>query len=278
MMANITASSASTRSSVRNKQQWYRPTVSPEHGVYVVLGVSFLIGATAAQQWTWSTTLALICAYCGFQAEHPLVLQIRQRGNWKPRYLMWLGSYGGSAIAIALYLFWQHQDNWPLLLIYGAAMVAILVDSVAVWWHQHKAVWNELITFAAVCLSAPLAYGATTGKLSWPVMGLWMLNTLFFSSAIFTVKLRKSRTASIVPGLIFHVIATGIIALLWQVQWLSPITVAAFGVVLLKFGLILWQKDWYCRAKIQRVAQLETASSLVFLAIAALSLLPAHLN
>ncbi len=30
-----------------NTQMWYRPTFSPEHSVYVVLLVSFLIGAAA---------------------------------------------------------------------------------------------------------------------------------------------------------------------------------------------------------------------------------------
>ncbi len=34
-------------------QKWYRPTISPEHGVYVMLVVSFLTGVAAAQQWTW---------------------------------------------------------------------------------------------------------------------------------------------------------------------------------------------------------------------------------
>jgi hypothetical protein len=51
----------------------------------------------------------------------------------------------------------------------------------------------------------------------------------------------------------------------------------AFSVVLLKFALILWQKDWYCTSKIQLVAMLETISAFVFLAIVALSILPAHL-
>jgi len=66
-------------SSQSKSQAWYRPTLSPEHGVYVVLLVSFLTGAAAAQNWTLATTLALVCAFCGFQAEHPLVLQIKQR-------------------------------------------------------------------------------------------------------------------------------------------------------------------------------------------------------
>lgn len=256
---------------------WYVPTVSPEHGAYVMLAVSFLTGAAAAQQWTWATTLALICAFCGFQAEHPLVLQIKQRRSWKPIFLLWSGVYGGIAIAIAVWLFWRSQD-WPLLMIYGAALAATLVDGALVWQRQQKSILNELVTFAAVCLSAPLAYVATTGMLTWPVVGLWILNTLFFSSAIFTVKLRKLRTGSVVPGLIFHALATGLVGLLWYIHWLLPVTAAAFGVAVLKFGLIMWEKDGYCQTKIQYVALLETSASLLFLAISSLSLLPPYLK
>ena len=256
---------------------WYRPTVSPEHGVYVMLVMSFLTGAAAAQQWTGATTLALICAFFGFQAEHPLVLQIKQRKSWKPRFLIWLGIYGGVAGAIALWLGWQSQHLLPLLLIYGGVIAALIVDMVSVWHRQQKSVLNELVTFAAICLSAPLAYIATVGTLSTGAIALWLLNALFFSSAIFTVKLRKTKTASIIPGLIFHTVATAIVLALWFVGWLSPITASAFGVVLLKFMLILGRKHWYCTTQIQQVALLETSSSFLFLAIAALSLLPAHL-
>ena len=273
-----TTSTNAAKPAGRKQKQWYHPTVSPEHGAYVVLLLSFLTGAAAAQQWTWATTLALVCAYCGFQAEHPLGLQIKQRRSWKPRFLVWTGVYGGIAGVLALWLFWQHLENWSLLAIYGAAVVATLVDGVSVWQRQQRAIWNELITFAAVCLSAPLAYTATVGMVTGPVIGLWVLNTLFFSSAIFTVKLRKIKTSSLGPGGVFHAVATGIVALLWQVHWLSPITAAAFGVVLVKFGVIVWQKDWYCHTKIQHVAQVETGSSLLFFAIAALSLLPPYLN
>jgi hypothetical protein len=46
---------------------------------------------------------------------------------------------------------------------------------------------------------------------------------------------------------------------------------------LVKFAIILWQRDWYCTTKIQRVALLETSTALLFLVITALSLLPTHL-
>jgi putative flippase GtrA len=259
-------------------QAWYRPTLSPEHGVYVVLLVSFLTGAAAAQNWTWITTLALICAFCGFQAEHPLVLQIKQRRSLKPRFLVWGGLYSGVAIVIALYLYWL-QGNLlsPLLWIYLGAIAAFLFDAISVFHREQKSVLNELITFFAVCLSAPLAYVVTTGSLSTSVLGLWLLNTLFFSSAIFTVKFRKDKTHPLLPSLVYHAIATLLVAGLWFFGWLSPVTAIAFGTVVLKFMLILWQRHWYCTTNIQYIAMLETTTSLLFLVITAVSLLPAHL-
>ena len=119
-------------------QQWCRPTVSPEHGVYVMLMVSFLTGAAAAHQWTWATTLALICGFCGFQAEYPLVWQIKQRKSWKPRLLLWASLYGGVAGAIAFWLVWHNSDIFSLLLIYSTAIAALIFDVISVWHRQQK--------------------------------------------------------------------------------------------------------------------------------------------
>ncbi|CAN1211139.1 YwiC-like protein [Tumidithrix helvetica PCC 7403] len=253
---------------------WYRPTFSPEHGVYVVLLVSFLTGAAAAQQWTLTTTLALICGFAGFQAEHPLVLQIKQRRSWKPRFLTWGGVYTGISLSLAGYLYLQT----PLLLwLYLGAIAALSIDAIAVFYRKQKSVFNEILTFTAVCLAAPFAYAATNGTLTISVFGLWLLNALFFSSAIFTVKLRKPKTASLIPGMIYHAIASLTILGLWLSGWLAAIPALAFGVVLLKFGLILGRLEWYQTTRIQNVAILETCSAAIFLAIVAISLLPAHL-
>ncbi|MGK7915121.1 MAG: YwiC-like family protein [Prochloraceae cyanobacterium] len=265
-----------TTSPTPKSQQWYRPTFSPEHGVYVILTVSFLTGAAAAQPWTWATTLALICGFCAFQAEHPLVWQIKQRKSCQPRLLLWTSLYGSIAGVLALWLVWHNSERFPLLLIYGAALSALIFDVVSVWHRQQKSRLNELLTFAAVCLLAPLAYAVTLDTMSTVAVALWVLNTLFFSSAIFTVKLRKTQTASIVPGIIFHGIASVIVLTLGLTGWLTPFTASAFGVALVKFIFILWQKNWYCTTKIQSVALLETFSSLTFLAVVSFSMLPLH--
>ncbi|MEO1209764.1 MAG: hypothetical protein AAFX78_09495 [Cyanobacteria bacterium J06638_20] len=93
-------------------------------------------------------------------------------------------------------------------------------------------------------LECTLTLLATTGSLTETAIALWALNTVFFSSAIFTVKLRKIRTASIQSGLLFHAIAAALILMLWQIHCLALPTAASFGVAVFKFGLILLWKDW----------------------------------
>lgn len=273
----------SGRSQSNQLPAWSRPTLSPEHGVYVVLLMAFLTGAAAAQQWTWETTLALICAYCGFQAEHPLVLQIRQRQSWKPRFLVWGGLYGGIALAIALYLYWQTGTLLsPLLGIYMGAIVALVIDGISVFYRQQKAVWNEFITFAAVCLATPFAVVVTTNHITLTAIGLWLLNTLFFSSTIFTVKLRKQKSEqSLAPAIqrivVYHLVATALVVGLYGGGIVSLWTALPFSFVLAKVSFILWQRQWYCTTQIQAVAMLETLSALAFGILTALSVLPAHL-
>jgi hypothetical protein len=270
----INTSSNTQTTAKPNLQVWYRPMFSPEHGVYVVLLVSFLIGTAATQTWTLSTTLALICAFCGFQAEHPLVMQIKQRRTLKPRFLFWGGLYAviSGGIAIWLYL------SYPVVLwIYAGALTALITDAFSVLQREQKSVWNELITFAAVCLSTPFAYAATTGMISSSVVGLWILNTLFFSSAIFTVKLRKSKTSSVIPGAIYHAVATLILVFIYWLGWLSPAAVLAFGLALIKFGMIAINQEWYRTAKIQFAAILESTTAFAFLTIVSLSVLPERL-
>jgi YwiC-like protein len=254
---------------------WYRPTFSPEHGAYVVLFGAFLTGVALAQHWTLTTTLALICAFAGFQSEHPLALQIKQRRSWKPQFLLWGGIYGGISLSIAVYLYLQ----MPMLLwIYLGAIAAFMIDAIAVFYRQQRSMINEILTFSAICLTTPFAYAVTSnGKFDISVLGLWLLNTLFFSSAIFTVKLRKPKTSSLVPSLIYHAIASCLITGLWLCGWLNVISALAFGVVLFKFGLIIGLREWYQKTQIRNVAILETFSALIFTAIVSISLLPSHL-
>lgn len=255
-------------------QSWMRPTFSPEHGVLLVLFGSFLTGAALAQQWTFTTTIALACAFFALQAEHPYIVQVKLRKNFKPRYCLWCTIYGSIALSLAIFLWLQASS---LLWLYGLAIVGLIVDTIAVTKGKHKSRVNEIISFGAICLSAPLAYAATTGNLSTEAMAIWLLNTLFFSSAVYTIKLRRKKTAAFKPGIIYHGVASLLVFALYYFNYLSLATTLSFTVVLLKFLTICRFKNWYRQTRFHAIAIFETRFALVYIAIASISLLPAHL-
>lgn len=254
---------------------WCRPTFSPEHGVLLVWFGSFLTGAALAQQWHTATNLALICSFFALQWEHPYVVQIKLRKSWKPRYVVWGSIYGGIALSIAIFLALQSPILWW---VYGLAIIGLIGDGIAVIYKSHKSITNEIIIFATITLSAPFAYAATTGYLSWEAIGLWILNALFFSSAIYTIKLRRKKTRSLKPGIIYHGVAALIVLGLYGLHGLSLVTALSFTVALLKLGVIICRQQWYCKTKFPFVAIFETRFALLYIAIACISVLPAHLN
>ena len=252
----------------------YLPTFSPEHGVLLVLAGALLTGASLAQAWTWETTLACLAAFLGLQAEHPLTVQIKQRRSLKPRYLLWAGLYGGSAMAIALFLSYRHPH---LLWICAGAAVAMGINILAVLNRRQKTIDTEILMFVAICMSTLFAYGVTAGDLTTQAIGLWMLNSLFFASAVFTIKLRKVKTSSLTGSLVYHSVAIAIAATLYLLGWLSLFTALTLAVALLKLVVIVVLRDWYCNCRFEYIARFETYFALTYTALACLTVLPEYL-
>jgi hypothetical protein len=257
-----------------SRKPWYRPTFSPEHGVLLVLMGALLTGASLAQTWTWQTSLACVATFLALQAEHPLTVQIKQRRSLKLHYLLWSGLYGSSALALALWLTSQHPS---LIWVCAGGAIAMGINVLAVFYRRQKVISTEILMFAAICLSTLFAYGTTADGLSVQAVGLWLLNTLFFSSAIFTIKLRKAKTSSLKGGLIYHGVAISIIALLYGLGWLKLLTALTFAVALLKLAVIIGLRDWYCNCRFEYIARFETYFALSYTALTCLTLLPARL-
>ncbi|VEP15396.1 conserved membrane hypothetical protein [Hyella patelloides LEGE 07179] len=263
-----------TQSKRKKPPIWIHPTFAPEHGVLLVLFGAFLTGAALAQQWTYSTTTALICAFFALQVEHPLVVQIKLRKNFKPRYVLWGGIYGGITFLLAIWLWLQSS---VLLWLYALAIIGLIADAISVIKGKHKSITNEIIVFATICLAAPLAYGATTGSLSLQAMAIWILNTLFFSSAIYTIKLRRKKTAAFKPGVIYHCCAVAIVTCLYTFNCLFWVTALSFAIALIKLGVVFTFQKWYRQARFHSIVIFETRFALLYIAIASISVLPTHL-
>jgi len=257
-----------------HKKKWYRPTFSPEHGVLLVLLGAVLTGASVAQAWTVDTSWACLAAFLGLQAEHPLIVQVKQRRRWRPRYLVWTGVYGGLALLVSLWLSFRHP---VLIWVLVAGVIALGLDVLAIFQHKHKAVANEIMMFSAICLSTLLIYGATADTMTTRALGMWILNSLFFSSAVFSVKLRKKKTSSLRPGIFYHGIAIALVLALYMMGWLSIFTALVFSIALLKLAVIICWKNWYLNCRFEHVARFETYFALTYTCLAALTVLPPKL-
>lgn len=233
-----------------------------------------LTGAALAQTWSGDTSWACLAAFLGLQAEHPVIVQIKQRRRWRPRYLVWAGVYGGAALAIALYLSFQHPVLWWIL---GAGVIALGLDVLAVLQRNHKAVANEIVMFTAICLSTLFVYGATTGDMTVQALGMWLLNSLFFSSAVFSVKLRKRKTSDLRPSVLYNGVAIALVTALYAIGWLSLFTALVFSIALLKLAVITCWQDWYCSCRFEHIARFETYFALSYTFLAALTVLPPKL-
>ena len=253
---------------------WYQPTFSPEHGVIIILLGAVLTGASLAQAWTWQTSLACLSAFLAMQSEHPLTVQIKQRRSLKPRYIIWSFLYASWAGMIALWLVYHHGI---LVWIFLAGMAAMLINIAAVYRRKQKTVSTEIILFSAICLSTLFVYGTTADKLNFQAFGLWILNSLFFSSAIFTIKLRKVRTSSLHGPILYHSISIMIIGLLCLLGGLKLLTALTFAIAILKLLIIIGIRDWYCNCRFEHIARFETYFALSYIALTCLSILPAHL-
>jgi hypothetical protein len=262
-------------SSPSGGRPWWQPTLSHQHGPLVALLVSFLLGAAGAQHWTTTTTAALVVVLAAFQAEHPLVQQIRRRRTLQPRLLLWAGLYGAVALGLGTVL----AGRTPLLIgVAGLAVAGLGLDALAVLQRRQRGLAHELLAFAAVCLAAPFAWIATSGAVDPGALGLWGLCSLYFGSSVVLLKLRRDPDATFRPVLLFASTSIALLLLGWRVRLLRPLEAAAFGIALLKGGWLLSRLENYRAAPISRVAAIETGSALLFLLLAALALLPATLQ
>lgn len=131
--------------------------------------------------------------------------------------------------------------------------------------------------FAAICLATLFVYGTNTGTLTPQAIGLWLLNSLFFASAVFTIKLRKVKTSSLRGSLVYHGVAIALTAALYWLGWLSLFTALTLGVALLKLAVVILFRDWYRNCRFEYIARFETYFALTYTALACLTVLPEYM-
>ncbi len=237
-----------------------RPTVSPEHGIYVVAGAALLSGIAIAEGVTLTTTLAFVVAFGAIQTEHAVGLLLRRKTD-RVRHALWGVTYGAITGMCALILAWRVP---ALLAIYAVGATALGYDLLAIGERNRKGTLNELIGFAAVCSASVVAYASVTGRVASESLGIWALDAAYFGSSVFLVKLRKPKADAFRIGLVYHIVVAAILIALIPLGALTSGWAVAFLLAPIKFAFFAWRLAWFRALKIQIVGILETAAALGF--------------
>ncbi len=240
----------------------FRPTFSREHGLYIVLLAAFTTGIALAGAISLASGVAVVLVFGAIQTEHALGMVLRRRGD-RARHLVWSIVYGSIVLSTAVWLVWKVP---ALLWVYLGGMVALAFDAVALAWSQRKGVINELVGFTAASGAALLAYGSVVGELSPEALALWVLDSSYFGSSVFVVKLRKPRSKALRLGLAYHVFAGVTLTILVVIGVLDPRAALGFLLAPLKFTLFAIRLNWFRAMKIQHVGLLETLGAGAFVA------------
>ncbi|MGC8833623.1 MAG: YwiC-like family protein [Armatimonadota bacterium] len=164
--------------------KYWRHSWPKEHGAWVILAVSFAIGAVSgAGNLSWQLVL-LAAALLAFLGRADFAEWIR--GKKPPKAFPWfLVDALGAAVLLVLLIVNGYRLLLPLAVVSG---VALAVHTFAYAKRSSRKLWVEAIGVVGLAASAPAAWYVSTGEL-WPKgAALWALCALYFTGAVMHVE------------------------------------------------------------------------------------------
>lgn len=242
-----------------------KPVWSKQHGAYITLITSWLIGTLLSQSFTIHHIVVLLLLLSGFNCTELFVDSMKRRSPQSQRRLLWTGIYGIAAISMA-YVIWQSSPLFKTMLpVLAAGGLLIIFLSIK---RLHKTIPAELITFMLFSAAGLLAYNPAHMPDTGFIVNLWILLSAYFCLSVFHVKHRiKEITAKPLVGYIL--IAVPII--LFTVGLSVPsLLVSSF--IVFKTVPVLAVPEAYRALKIKHVGYLEMVMQGMLIIIIVLTL------
>jgi|GEM_PF-2867940 len=238
-----------------------------EHGAYVVLATSLLLGLIvgAARNWP-AVVLAFISSIAMFLAQQPIrqiVLRRRSRRQVQPatKRLTWI------LLPVALLSFLALAWLRPVVLVILPPM--LLLGAILFEIDRRRGGMTDLSIagFPALALGAPLVYLASVETVNFEIaLLLWGIATTFFWSSVACVNVRLRGERAIAPALWFHALLLLATALLVTFGMAPPVTAAASGIAIARMLFVMNNVNRYRRLPLKRIGIVETIGATLLLA------------
>ncbi len=240
--------------------------IPKEHGAYVVLVASWLLGLLQAPgREALPVTLSLLLPLGAFLAQEPLRLLLRGgRASASRHVVAWLALFAGTAIVAGGWLLSLRPRLW-LVMVAGCAVAALFA-----WLLRRRAAMLTLSSagFLGLSLGAPLARIAAAPATSVSdLVVLWGVAVLFFASSSSCVRIRLKREERGTRPIVLHAALLALLLVLAEARMVPPVAAVAVLPAIARLAWILRDLPGYRRSSLKRIGIVETAVTALFLAI-----------
>jgi hypothetical protein len=242
-----------------------KPVWSKQHGAYVTLITSWLIGTLLSHSLSILHIAVLILLLSGFNATEILIDSLKRRSLQSQRKLFWMGIYGIVSIA-STYVLWSNSPFFPSMLpvfVIGGVLFTILSVK-----RLQKTIPAELLSFILFSAAGLLAYNPTLTPDTNFIITLWILLSAYFCLSVFHVKYRiKEVTAK--PLFVYIIIAMTTVLL---AGGFSIASLLVSTLIIFKTVPLLASPEAYRALPIKHIGYIEMVMQGMFIIIIVLTL------
>jgi hypothetical protein len=231
--------------------------VPKEHGAYIVLVASWLVGVVAGgYSDVLINILILVGAFSLFFLGESLRLAIRSRmQGQKPQLSVWTLLL--LLIAITTSAFVILQASW---LLWFAPHIVLFIGAYSVALAERaRTITLTYIGFGALSLLAPIVVSVNNqGASDILLIALWTGCALFFTASAATVNIRFDGKRAIAPAVVVHVLAFNVIGVWVHTGYLTHGFLSAVLLAVIRFIIVIVMRKRYQKMALRYIGMEES--------------------
>lgn len=235
-----------------------KPVWSRQHGAYITLITSWLIGTLLSEHIYPIHFVILVMFLAGFNFTEFTQDRFLRNSPPSPQKRFWTWIYSAMAVTSGICVLINVTEfKFILPIIVIAALIFILLTKLRL----HKGIFSEFLMFAVISLAGLISFNPHNFSSFTNLFPLWLLMFLYFSSTIFLVKIRFERVSEITV-IAYLIISTLILFFVWGNELIVWLTGA---LMLLRLLPVIAAQQWFKNLKITKIGFIELGFQILFL-------------
>jgi hypothetical protein len=235
-----------------------KPVWSHQHGAYITLITSWLIGTLLSEQIYAIHFVILLMLLSGFNFTEFMQDRFLRNSPPSKRKKFWTWIYFSLTILSGVCVFINVMEfKFILPFFIVAGLIFLLLTKLRL----HKNIFSEFLTFAVLSLGGLIALNPHYQTRFMVMFPLWVLMFLYFSSTIFLVKIRFNRV-NIAEVFLYLLVSCVVLFFMWGntlIIWLTA------GLIALRIIPLVFIQDLFKKLRITSIGFIETGFQIMFL-------------